>query len=288
VTRKRYFIVVFLAAVLAAGFGAYYYLRGGVTRQVLKTPSAETAGAVHVYKNSDKSIADIKIFAFYAVPKNKVGQLEPHWKDQFQAVLDDAVKFHDLQFRGRSQLTYVIFPEPIVLENDDIFYDTTTTDGGNPHGLINISEEINRRILEKGGDLYREQFAKTGSSEYRVMGILYEGVGASGGLIYDSSLQSAEEIAGQLGVPESIVYVVNITNVEAFFLVNRDYLIQNQLKSYGSSIFYHEFAHAFGLPDAFDEENAPYVSDVMGTGRYKPIENTYIDKSFLTAMGTYQ
>lgn len=275
---RRYFILAIAIVALCVG-GIVYYPK------IFTLPAAPSVGAanVHVYKNSDKSIAKIRVEAFYAVPKNK--SVDANWRTSLASALGDTAKFHALQFRGLSEVAYDTYPLPVNLGHEDVFYDTTSTAFGNPRGLINVAEEINRRVFQKGGDLYDEKFARENSGEYRVMGILYEGVGASGGLIYESPLASAEEIAKQLGVPASMVYIVNINSVEAFFLVNRNYLAQNALKSYGSSIFYHEFAHTIGLPDTFSSESGPSTSDIMGTGRNKPIENTYLDKNFLKEMG---
>ncbi|MDO8537069.1 MAG: hypothetical protein Q7R94_02380, partial [bacterium] len=202
---------------------------------------------------------------------------DPDWKEKLATTLDKAARFHDLQFRGASKLAYDIFPEPFILKQDNAHYDTDTTSAGNPRGLVNISEEIETRAFTTSGDLYNENFSAIDKSEYRVMALFYEGVGGAGGIIYESELDSPGEIAKKLGLDESIVYVVNINSVDGFLLVNKRFL--------DATIFYHEFAHTLGLPDRYDEDDNPSSSDIMGAGRKKPIENTYLDKSLLKEMG---
>ncbi len=237
---------------------------------------------IHVYKNPDASIGRIRVKAFYAVPNNK--KADPAWQNQLSRALDDSAKFHELQFHGLSKLNYDVFKAPVMLQHDDAFYDTTSTGAGNPHALINVGEELEQRVMRSSGDLYDAAFAATDPNEYNVMAILYEGVGASGGEIYQTALQSANQIAQKLGLPESIIYIVHIDSVSGFFIVNRNYLATEPLNISGESVFYHEFAHTIGLPDLFDENNAPFSNDIMGRGREKPIENTYIDKNFLKTM----
>ncbi|OGZ00387.1 MAG: hypothetical protein A2945_03510 [Candidatus Liptonbacteria bacterium RIFCSPLOWO2_01_FULL_52_25] len=283
---KKYVLVGVVAiAVLAAG-GVYYFARYKMPDRTGPAFPRAAERKSHVYKNPEQSIAKMKILAFYAVPRNKTGHLESNWKNQLQAALDDAVKFHALQLKGTSELTYSIFQEPVVLEKDDIFYDTEVTAAGNPRALVNVAEEIGRRVFEDGGDLYRPEFATDDPAEYRVMGIVYEGVGAAGGIIYESPLETPEEIAEEIGVPRETVYIVEIEAIDAFFLVNRrEYLAEEKLQLYGSSIFYHEFGHTLGLPDEYDAEDKIFSQDIMGGGRSKPFSRAYISRDFLRGMG---
>lgn len=251
-------------------------------------PASSERTAVHAYKNPDINISEIDMKAMYVVPKNKKNNIDPRWKGRLASALEKASGFHELQFRGYSKLKYEIFSDPVILNNDDIVYDTSNTNAGNPHGLINVAEEIEKRVFTLGGDLYDPRFSEYAPSAHRIFALIYEGVGASGGMIYDTSLESAGEIAKKLGIPENIVYVVNIKSADGFFILNRQYLSDPPLSAFGASILYHEFAHTIGLPDLFDENNAVFSNDIMGSGREKPLENTYILEDFLKEMGAIQ
>jgi len=277
---KRYLLLAVLVLV-SGSIAIFFRARVPVPAVPLSQPVA------HLYKNKDVSIARIRVKAFYAVPRDAETRTDPNWKDELSAALEKSAAFHALQFRGSSKLSYDIFPAPVLLAHDEALYDTTSTSDGNPHALINVGEEIERRVFRKSGDLYDETFAASDPHEYAVMAILYEGVGASGGEIYQTTLQSASQIAKKLGLPESIIYIVGIDSVSGFFIVNRNYLAKDPLAISGTSVFYHEFAHTIGLPDLFDNNNAPFLNDIMGRGREKPIENTYIDRNFLKAMGVF-
>jgi hypothetical protein len=282
VISKRYILIIlialfFIAAVISVFFSKALFF------PVPLAPARTTFP--HVYKNSDINISEIDLKIFYVVPKNKADKIDPAWREDLGATLERAVRFHELQFRELSKLKYEIFPEPVILKNDDDAYDTANTNAGNPHGLINIGEEIEARVFKKEGDLYSAQFSAYEPKAHRVIGFVYEGVGASGGLIYDTDLESAREIAKKLGVPEDIVYVVRIDSADGFFILNKQYISGMELKNYGPSILYHEFAHTIGLPDLFDENNSPSSNDVMGSGREKQIENTYLGGEQLKAMG---
>jgi len=220
------------------------------------------------------------------VPKNLKNKTDPNLINALEDHLNKVVRFHEIQFRGLSKLKYEIFPQPIVLREDNGFYDTANTNKGNPEALLRISQEMSDRILTKGGDLYDEQFAETESGEYPVMGLIYEGVGASGSAIYESDLNSAAEIAKRLGIPESEVRIVGIKGIQGFFILNKEYLTKPEYAFYGDTLFYHEFGHTLGLDDSYNQEtNQPFLMDVEGGGRNKPLDLTYIDRSSLRDMG---
>lgn len=265
-----------LAIILAVGIVTALYF-SKISIQSSQSPVSGAALRAPHIKDSDVSIKNIRIKVFYAVPKNKIADIYPGWKDKLAGLLADMSRFHSVQFRGSSDMRYDIFFEPVILRNDDIAYDTENTNAGNPQGLKNIGQEIESRVFKETGDLYNKNFAAFAPGEYRVMALLYEGVGGSGGLIYETGLTTASEIAKKFGIPESWIYIVDIKSVDGFFLVNR--------KIATASIFYHEFGHTIGIPDEFGDNDGPYTEDVMGEGRKKPIENTYIDRSFMKGMG---
>lgn len=275
------------ALVLALGLVFYFYFRqnfwvfgGGLTAPEEREETA------HFYKNPKVNIGNIVLKVFYVVPKNLKDRADPGLETVIRNTLDRAVQFHELQFRGLSNLKYYIFPEPVILKEDNRFYDTVNTSKGNPEGLLRISQEINDRVFVEGGDLYKERFAKVGEREYPVMGLIYEGVGAAGSAIYESELNSAAEIARQLGIPESEVRIVNIKGIEGFFIVSREYLTKPEYSLNGATTLYHEFGHTMGLPDNYDTEtNQPLRMDIMGRGREEPLELMYLDRSLLKDLG---
>lgn len=275
-------------------FPARYYLLGIVLMAASlglviyggrPNPPQRIARAAYFYKDPSIDISRIKIKAFYAIPKNKAQEINPLWRQTITSALDQIVKFHAVQFRGLSEIKYNLFPQPVFLRNDDSFYDTTSTGRGNPRGLVGVAQEIDERVFREGGDLYDKDFAKLDKSEYPVMGLIYEGVGASGGVIYETELKTAKEIAEKLGVEESIVYIVDIGSVRGFFLLNNQYLTDDQYNVFGPTLLYHEFSHTIGLPDRFDENDSPFANDVTGGGRHEPIEATYIDRDLLKDLG---
>ena len=253
--------------------------RGEETRPVIQS-------SPHLYKNPDVSIANIRIKIVYVIPKNRTGNIVTNWQNFIEEALAKTSKFHEIQFRGKSIIKYDIYPEPVILQESNQFYDTETTARGNPRALIAISEEIERRVFKKEGDLYDEKFAASEESEYPVLGLIYEGVGASGGVIYESELETRSEIAKQLGLSESVIYIVDVESADGFFLLSRVFFTESQYQIFSSTLFYHEFAHTFGLPDQYDlENNVPSSNDIMGAGRRKPIETMYLDRELTRDMG---
>ena len=110
-----------------------------------------------------------------------------------------------------------------------------------------------RRIIPELENNY-EEFLKTKAQEFRAIAIIYEGVGASGS--------------------------------SGAMILSRTYLSDPQYATDGSAIFYHEFAHTYGLPDRFDPvTNIPQTNDIMGSGRFKPIATDYLDPSFDVDLG---
>lgn len=109
------------------------------------------------------------------------------------------------------------------------------------------------RSIEPGLERDYPDFLKVPQGEFLSVAIIYEGVGASGG--------------------------------EGGMILSRTFLAKDEYKLSRASLFYHEFAHTFGLPDRFDQENNPDSDGVMGNGRYKPISINYIETDFLEGLG---
>ena len=199
----------------------------------------------HYYKDASRSIADIRIKVFYAVPVNRVAFAYGDWKNLIEPVLKDSVIFHNLQFRGYSKINYELFPKPFVLENESIYYDTEDTNKGNPEGLRKITEEIERREAD---------FLKTGPDEFLAITIIYEGVGASG--------------------------TDGASILSRTFLSNEQYEPFRSTLFYHE--FGHTLGLP-DMYDT--DNNSPFSNDIMGAGRREPLDATYIDSELLKDMG---
>jgi hypothetical protein len=276
--------------------------------------------APHLVHDEARSIEKIGIAAFYFVPKNKVSDVTPQWKDIIERNLEQLRRFHVLQFRGLSDISYVVYPERIIGLEESLFYDTENTDRGNPYALINAAEELERRVFAKDGDLYRDAFVQELNDTYPVMVIMYEGVGATGGVIHpardqeqrvvgasrvmaeseESSRNARTEISNgvnesehellkkiveDLGLSSSALFEVAVDSVDGFFLVNRRFL-EGEYGQFGASIFAHEFYHTLGTTDQYEGEHAlPVSQDIMGVGRFRPLEKTYLERATLKQFG---
>lgn len=172
-------------------------------------------------------------------------QVAPEWRTQISSILTDIVKFHELQFHNTSKLTANLYPSPVILTHEDSFYDTQNTDYGNPQGLRNIVPELESRFPD---------FLKVPPGNYQATAIIYEGVGASG--------------------------------AENAMILSRTFLSGGEYNLDGASLFYHEFAHTFGVPDRYDlTNNQPESGDIMGNGRFKPLDTNYLGSDILKDLG---
>ena len=273
--------ILAVIALIFASLAAIYFFVG--TSNIYIEEFAE-AGSPHVYANSEKSISAIKIFAVYFVPKNKTEFNSEAWGKSIEDTLDNLQKFHKLQFTGLSKIDYAIYPRPVIGLKESIEYDTENTQGGNQQGLLNIAQEIENRIFKPDGDLFDGEFAQHEASEYPVLAIIYEGVGAIGGIVHESELEDRGEIAKEVGVPEELIHIVDIKSVDGFFLSNI-FFLENS-----NSVFAHEFYHTIGIPDAYNTPgfyDIPLGQDLMGAGRFRPIEKTYIEKDTLQNLGVW-
>lgn len=198
---------------------------------------------IHFYGDSTKKLSKTSLQVFYFVPNNKKDKIFEDWFPSIEQAIREVSDFHRRQFSGFSVLSFEIYPQPVIGQKDNFFYDGIFEDGqktnyGNPGALFKVVQEIKNRNLA----------AEQKPGEYRVLAIVYEGVGASG-------------------------------SQEQSLLVARAYLTQEKLKDFGPSIFEHELMHAFGVPDFYEAE------DIMGKGRYKPLRSTYISDDIKNKMG---
>lgn len=217
----------------------------------------EIAKGAHIYNKPQLSIRNLDLFVFYAVPKDQTAHDYEEVREKLDTLLKDAAVFHQTQFLGKSLLSYKIYPGALSLKNNSIFYDTDNTSRGNPRALERATLELEARVFEPTGDLYNPNFiGLSAPNAYRMIAIIYEGLGASG--------------------------------TEGSLLLSRDFVTRDEYSLIGSALFYHEFGHAVGLPEGYDiMTNIPFTNDIMGSGRREPLTTNHIDPKSLKAMGVY-
>ncbi len=247
-------MVRYLATVLVLIFGAIsamYFWIGEPRIYKENPPEIKTS---HFYRDPKRTLGEIEIFAFYFIPQNKIKAQISNWRELLEGNLKKLQEFHSVQFQERSKITYEIHPEAITGLRENLFYDTDVTQHGNPEGLRRVAEEIEMRALRPEGDQFWQDFAKDEPGVYKVMLIMYEGVGAAG----------SENVA----------------------FVSSRFLSDPQYRTISASIMAHEFYHTLGIPDGYELESAiPTSQDLMGLGRLRPIEKTYISRETLKRMG---
>lgn len=244
----------YLFAVLAIVIGALVWMYFGIGRAKVYQGWAPEKNSVHFYERPNAPISKIEIRAFYFVPRNKTERIVDGWRAPLNSALQKLTVFHSQQLQGRSEVWYKIYPEPIVGLKDSIDYDTDNTQYGNPQALLAISEELEQRVLNPSGNLYNYGFSQAEPESRLVMMILYEGVGASG--------------------------------TEKAAIVSREFLTDPEYVNTGVSVFVHEFYHTIGLVDGYTiPEAIPTTEDIMGLGKTRPIDRTYVQKSSLKKLG---
>lgn len=240
----------------------------------------------HLFGDSQKTIERIRVGAVYFVPKDKQGDISAEWRVLLEENFKKLQAFHTLQFQGRSAVSFAVYPEPVIGRAEHLAYDTADTNRGNPKALLRISEELEERIFSSGGDLYNPDFWNSQAREYQALFILYEGVGAIGGVIAESGRESVADIAAEPGFPESVVFTANVKSVDGFFLLSRAFLADLEYRAFGASLLAHEFYHILGIPDGYDQTTGkPTSTDIMGLGRYRPIEKTYVQRAIVRGLG---
>ncbi len=285
-------MVKYIIIVLVLIFAVLLFLYVTISSPSVYRETVSFSADPHLYNNPDRSIKNIKFFVFYFVPKNRAVSQFAEWKKVLRSGLEKLVAFHSLQLRQTSRVYYTIYPESVIGLQDDVIYDTAITQYGNSQALVRVAEEIEDRVFDPAGDLYRQDYSPAQKGEYPILLILYEGVGASGGIIYDSKLKSVSEVAQKLDLPESVIHPVEIKTVDSFLLLNREYMTQTQNADIGTTLLIHEFYHTLGVPDGYKEEEKNGVltalstsNDIMGLGRTRPIGSTYLSKEVLNGLG---
>lgn len=285
-------MVKYIAIVLVLIFATLMFMYVSVNSPWVYREAISFPINPHIYDNPDRSIKNIKIAVFYFVPQDRVILQLIDWKEILEDRIKKLVAFHSLELHNTSLIRYAIYPEPVIGLKEGIVYDTDVTKHGNPQALVHVAEEIDSRVFNHTGDLYREDFPMTQKEEYSVLLILYEGVGASGAIIHDGKWGLASEIPQKFVSPESIIYPVKLEAIDSLLLLNRDYITKTQNSDTGTTILAHEFYHTLGIPDGYEagEENTMSAdislsNDIMGIGRTRPIDKVYISNEVLKKLG---
>ncbi len=257
-------MIQYLASALAAVAVTLAVLYFWVGVPVVHEENVEEPARPHLYGDPSQSIEQIEIVAFYFVPKNKAAMQIVNWSSILQENLQKLKTFHEFQFLERSRITWRLYPEPIIGQEDNLAYDTDVTQHGNPEALDRISEELASRVFTPGGDRYKPDITQENPEAYRVWVIMYEGVGAT-----------ASE---------------NVAFLSRTFLTHEDYRL------FGPTFLAHEFYHTLGLPDRYeasvkvfeDGQEIPLEilnsEDLMGRVRV-PIEYAYLERETLKNLG---
>src|SRR3989344_4483418 len=195
---------------------------------------------LHYYQAPGVPLDGIKLEVIYFVPNDQTP--DPRFYEEIKKGLAEAQGFHARQFGPGQLLRVALFPKPAIGGEPSSFYEGDDTSRGNPGAIRRIMAETGRRIFNQNGDLYDERFVKRQQTELPVRVLVYQGVGASSSV---------------LGV-----------------LVAYDYFTQT---AYGATTLYHELLHVIGVPDAYDyATNVSYADDIMGSGRTRPLAETYV------------
>ena len=259
-------MVKYLIGLLIVVFGALAVINFwiGVPR-VYQELFPQAIKQAHMYKDPRRPVDEIRIAAFYFVPQNRTDGMLEAWGKVLKENLQELQKFHAIQFQGYSRVTLDIYPQEIVGDKANSLYDTDDTRNGNPQALRSIAFELHKRVFDPAGDLYRPDFVSQESlagyreanmvgGVYPVIYIMYEGVGAAG----------SENVA----------------------LLSRTFLSRPEYADYGVTLFAHEFYHTLGIPDAYEFDTAIATStDIMGLGRFRSIEKTFLDSKIKKALG---
>lgn len=237
----------------------------------LKNKEKETQKNVsyaHHGQISSISLNDVRIDAYYFVPRDATSKLNVNWKSLLENSLAETKNFYESQTNKRIKINYQIYPDVVVGRQDTLFYDGGDTRNGNPQALLSVKSEIEARIKDSLG------FPSTQGS-YRAVAILYEGVGASAMVLMDKQPKV-----------QSQSHVVAVADNQApAFLVSEGFLSGSSYKDYGVTVFAHEFGHILGLEDTYEPTSAVITNDIMGFGRTRPINYTYIAPENLKLLG---
>ena len=245
----------YLFGVLLSMFGvlAAIYFFVGVPKVYETAPLPSSIP--HLFGDVKQPIGKVDIAAFYFVPKDKTELQVENWFEVIDKNLQKLQAFHRFQFLGKSEIEYRIYPEPIIGFQESRAYDTEQTEHGNPEALSRIALELEGRVPD---------IARAPEGAYRVIVIIYEGVGDAGS--------------------------DNVALLGRAFLTNEEYSL------FAATFLAHEFYHTLGIPDGYIASAKVFPDgqqtsieiltsgDLMARIRI-PIEYTYLQRDTLRTMG---
>lgn len=206
----------------------------------------------HAYDDEKTPLKRINVHIFYVIPKDKSAFVFEDLLPSIKEVADKLVNFHETTFSDKSAITYSIYPAGVIGNFDTKEYNSDDSSHGNPNALNLLYEEIEKRAFSPDGDLAKLIEKRDGS--YRVIYIIYEGVGAAG--------------------------------AEGAALLNRRYLTDPEYESNKDGYFAHEFYHTIGLPDGYDRrDDISTTPDIMGLLRDTGLGSNFIMAETLKRMG---
>lgn len=206
---------------------------------------------IHFFNDQDKKIENINLKIYYFVPKDKSAYNYSDLTLLLSSVAENLMFFHKSTFSSLSRIDYSIYKEPVFGFSNSDFYNGDNTNNGNPNALEAILKEIEMRG-QAGGDL--ADFGRLNDSDFNVVYIIYEGIGASG----------ASNVA----------------------LLNRRYLTDPEYNENNSAYFAHEFYHTIGVPDGYDLSTGTSTSaDLMGLLKDTDLKKNFLDNEITKNMG---
>ena len=243
---------------------ALFLLYSVVGRTPTATGYLQNTSTPHYYGKATVPIDRIEIVGLYFVPKDRTNSAISDWKEVFSAQFEKLKAFHEVQFLGRSSITYTFLPDIVVGQEKAGVYEVVTASHTDPLSIEPIAREISARLLDPAGDLWLFGKEHPATGARRVYLIMFEGDGAAGN--------------GDVA------------------LISRAFLTDTAYAPFATTFMAHEFYHTLGLPDAY--QSSSYVfqdaqqtqvgllesEDIMGRVRV-PIEYTYLDRESLSAMG---
>lgn len=218
-------------------------------------------------KNPSIDLSRIHILMYYVVPIDIKDSQRQDWQSIIDQAMVEIIQFHASQFKDYSTLNYSLYPKPIIGNKtaEEYSKDDTPTDR---KALTFILEEINERVLQKGGDLYDQKIALQPDATYQMNIIFVEG---------DFPKFQSEGKTND---------VVGYGDEKQSAIIYRKVLTDDQRRDYGTSIVYHEIAHNMGLDDQYDYQTLqPTSDDIMGSGRLRPLKYNYIEPKILKQLG---
>lgn len=201
---------------------------------------------IHYYGNPSRSVEQIRIKAVYMAPSEQ--DIADGWYAALQSSLAHISRFHQLQFLGKSSIVFDIYPEPLVAD---------------------IARGPKKTVLPK-------------TALDTLRGVLKERINSSPDN-FSGFIQSS---------PNEFVVTLFLVETEESYAQENSLVFSRRaltneiyLRS-GDALLYHAFAQTLGIPVSYDSERGTAISeDVMGYGKFRPLELNYIGTAVTRRMG---